>query len=79
VVFVFLKKMGATVHVVIGGYVLLGVLLALYLNINIFIISLQGVQPFVMLVAALLATSDLVSGLLEFAPERGGAKGKKRK
>ncbi len=64
---VFLKKMGATVHVVIGAYVLLGIMLALYLNINIFIISLQGITPFVVLVAGLFAISDLVGGLLEFA------------
>ena len=64
-----MKKRGATVHVVIGAYVLLGVLLALYLNVNIFIISLQGIHPFVMLVAALLAVSDLVGGLLEFAKD----------
>ncbi|MFA6490183.1 MAG: hypothetical protein WCT52_05925 [Candidatus Micrarchaeia archaeon] len=75
----FLKKMGATVHVVIGTYVLLGVMLALYLNINIFIISLQGVTPFVMLIAALLAISDLVDGLLEFSKEGEAKGGKKRK
>ena len=65
----FLKKMGATVHVVIGAYVLLGIMLALYLNVNIFIISLQGITPFVVLVAALFAISDLVGGLLEFAKD----------
>ena len=75
---VFLKKMGATVHVVIGAYVLLGVLLALYLNVNIFIISLQGVTPFVMLIATLLAVSDLAGGLLEFAKEGGEPKGRKK-
>lgn len=71
--------MGATVHVVIGAYVLLGIMLAIYLNVNIFIISLQGVTPFVMLVAALLAISDLVGGLLEFSKEGEARGGKRRK
>ncbi|MCX8196721.1 MAG: hypothetical protein N3G80_00155 [Candidatus Micrarchaeota archaeon] len=58
-----------TIHLVIGAYVLVGILLALYLNINIFFISLKGVHPFVMFIAALLAVSDLAEGLLEYLPK----------
>ncbi len=59
-----------TVHLVIGAYILVGVILALYLNINIFFINLSGVHPFVMLIAALLAVSDLAEGLLEYLPKK---------
>ena len=68
----FLRKMVATVHLVIGAYVLLGVLLAIYLSFNIFFIDLRGVHPFVMVVAALLAVSDIAGGLLEFVPKTKG-------
>ncbi|MEM4554512.1 MAG: hypothetical protein QXT25_01535 [Candidatus Anstonellaceae archaeon] len=59
-----------TVHLVIGSYILVGLVLALYLNVNIFFISLKGVQPFVMFIAALLAVSDLAEGLVEYFPKK---------
>ncbi|MEM4347985.1 MAG: hypothetical protein QXN37_00220 [Candidatus Anstonellaceae archaeon] len=59
-----------TVHLVIGAYILIGLVLALYLNVNIFFISLKGVHPFVMFIAALLAVSDLAEGLLEYLPKK---------
>ena len=65
-----IKRLIGTVHLVIGAYILSGIILALYLNVNIFFISLKGINPFVMLVAALLAVSDLAEGLLEYIPKK---------
>ena len=65
-----LKRLVGTVHLVIGAYILVGILLALYLNVNIFFMSLSGISPFVVFVAALLAVSDLAEGLAEYLPKK---------
>lgn len=61
--------MAATFHLIVGLYLLIGLLLAIYLNINIFFVNLQGIPPFLAVVAALFAVSDIAEGLVEFIPK----------